>query len=118
MTNPPGTSREASTAGGHLVKWVVVLLCGLLSSLAVAQDRFLVEGIFDAEFYKTDANSILLSRNEGDIAILGRLQLWSAFQISPGLQVYALGEFETDNSVGDRESEAELEQFALRYGSQ
>jgi len=118
MTNPPGTNREASTAGGHLVKWVVALLCGLVSSLAVAQDRFLVEGIFDAEFYKTDANSILLSRNQGDIAVLGRLQLWSAFQISPGLQVYALGEFETDNSSGDRESEAELEQFALRYSSQ
>jgi len=84
----------------------------------MTQQRYLVEGIFDAELYLTDPDSLLLSRNEGDLATLGRLQLWSAFQISPGLQIYALAEVETDNSSGARETEAEIEQFALRYTSQ
>ena len=118
MPKLPGTSRQAKAATRRLIRWVLALLCGLTASVAIAQERFLVEGIFDAELHATDANSILLSRNQGDIAALGRLQLWSAFQISPGLQIYALGEFETDNSSGERESEAELEQLALRYTSQ
>ena len=52
----------------------------------MAQQRYLVEGIFDAELFHTDSDSLLLSRNEGDLATLGRLQFWSAFQISPGLR--------------------------------
>lgn len=101
-----------------LIRWLLALLCTLASTQAIAQERFLVEGIFDAELYKTDPGSMRLSRNEGDIATLGRLQLWSAFQISPGVQIYAMGELETDNSSGERESESEIEQFALRYTSQ
>jgi hypothetical protein len=118
MTNLPVNSEETRAAARHRITWVLALLCGLTSPLTIAQERFLVEGIFDAEFYQTDANSIFLSRNEGDIATLGRLQLWSAFQISPGFQIYALGEFEADNSSGEGETESEIEQFALRYSSQ
>ena len=118
MTILPGNSLEKRAAINHLITWVLALLSGLASTLTIAQERFLLEGILDAELHQTDANSILLSRNEGDIATLGRLQLWSAFQITSGLQIYALGEFETDNSTGKRETESELEQFALRYTSQ
>jgi len=100
------------------VTWGLALICSLASPLSIAQERFLIEGIFDAELHKTDANSRILSKNEGDIATLGRLQLWSAIQISPGLQIYALGEIETVNFSGERETESELEQFALRYMSQ
>ena len=118
MTKLPVNKPQLDVVCRHLITGVLALLCGLTSSLTVAQERFLLEGIFDAELYKTDADSRLLSRNEGDIATLGRVQLWSAFQISPGLQIYAQGEFESDDSSGERESEAELEQFALRYSSQ
>jgi len=118
MTRLPDNSGAATTVIRHLITWVLAGLCGLANSLAVAQERFLVEGILDAELYKTDASSRFLSRNEGDVASLGRLQLWSAFQISPGLQIYALGEIETDNSGEKRETESEIEQFALRYLSQ
>ncbi len=117
MTKLPDTNRKTKTVGKCLITWVLSLLCSLTSPLTIAQERFLVEGIFDAELYKTDADSLLLSRNGGDVATLGRLQLWSAFQISSGLQIYALGEVETDNSRGERETESELEQIALRYSS-
>lgn len=108
-------NRDASK---YLITWVLALLGSLTSTLTIAQERFLVEGIFDAELHKTDAHSRLLSRNEGDLSTLGRLQLWSAWQISSGIQIYALGEIETDDSSGERETGSELEQFALRYTSQ
>jgi hypothetical protein len=46
------------------------------------------------------------------------LQLWAAYQVAPGLQIYALGEVETDDSGSDRVTEAAFEQYALRYTSQ
>jgi hypothetical protein len=101
----------------RLAGWALVLLFGLTSAHAAAQQRFLLEGIFDAELHRTDEDSILLSGNEGDTVALGRLQVWSAYQISAGLQIYALAELETDNSSGDRHNESEIEQFALRYTS-
>ena len=109
---------ETKSARGRLAAWLLAISCGMASQLVMAQQRYLVEGIFDAEVYKTDAHSLLLSRNDGDMASLGRLQLWAAYQISPGLQVYALGEAQTDNSGSHRVTEAVFEQYALRYTSQ
>lgn len=118
MTKVHRTSQAVKSASRCLVTWTLALSCGLVSGLVMAQQRYLVEGIFDAEVYETDSNSILLSRNNGDIATLGRLQIWAAFQITDGLQVYALAEFETDNSSADRVTKSEFEQYALRYTSQ
>lgn len=109
--------RVAAVASKRLITWVLALFCGLTGTLTMAQERFLIEGIFDAELYDTDANSKLLAKNEGDPSAVARLQIWSAFQISPGLQLYALGEFEVENSSGSRETEKEIEQLALRYSS-
>jgi hypothetical protein len=88
------------------------------SSVAWAQDWYLVEGIFDAELYDTDTDSPALTRNNGDLALLGRLQLWTAFQLSPTLQFYAQGEIEADNFDASGQTEADLEQVALRYTRQ
>jgi len=95
----------------------LALLCGVLNAPISAQERFLVQGIFDGELYKTGDDSGLLSRNDGDVSVLGRLQLWSAFQISRGWQIYAMGEIETDGSSGNRLTETNLEQIAFRYTS-
>lgn len=96
---------------------LLVLLSSLWSCSAAAQDRWLVEGILDAELHDTDADSPSLSRNGGSLSGLARVQLWSAYQLSPQLQVYVLGEAEADDSSGAFESEAEIEQLALRYTS-
>lgn len=114
----PANSRATAAAIKRLLTRALTLFGVFASTLAFAQDRFLLEGILDAELHQTDSQSLLLSRNGGDLSGLVRLQLWSAFQISESLQVYALGEFETDNASGNRETESELEQFALRYTSQ
>ncbi len=114
----PGLSRRPGAAIGMFSAGALVLAGCLLSMTAEAQQRFLLQGIFDAELHDTDADSLLLSRNDGDLSALGRLQLWTAFQLTPGLQIYALGEAESDDSSGERETEAELEQLALRYTSQ
>ena len=74
----------------------IVLFFGLSTSVTMAEERFLIEGIFDVEGYQTDSDSRFLSRNDGDFSSLLRLQLWSAYQISSGFQIYALAEIEAD----------------------
>lgn len=97
---------------------LLVLVACLASPLAAAQEWYLFQGIFDAELYDTDGDSPLLTRNDGDLAALGRLQLWTAFQLSRSLQLYAQGELESNNFEGYRETEADLQQIALRYTRQ
>jgi hypothetical protein len=87
----------------------------LASPPAGAQDWYLLQGIFDAELYDTDTDSPLLSRNEGDLAALGRLQVWAALQLSPDLQFYVQGQVESDNFEGYGETTTDLDQVALRY---
>lgn len=115
MTSRPGNNRKERLSGKHLIAWVFALSSGLASLPAEAQDWFQFQGILDAELYKTNTDSSLLTRNDGDVAVLGRMQLWAAFQLSPGLQVYALGQVETDNFGGYGETRSNLEQIALRY---
>lgn len=104
-------------ANGLWVLWAVALLCGMASPQVRAQERILLQGILDAEMYKTDGRSYFLARNDGDVSAVGRLQLWSAWEMTSGLQVYALGELEAGNSLGETETKSELHQFALRYSS-
>lgn len=101
---------------GSLLAGLLVLAGSLLASPAAhGQDWYLVEGIVDAEVYETDTGSPVLTQNDGDLAVLGRLQLWTAFQLSPTLQFYAQGQIEADNFDGTGEADADLEQAALRY---
>jgi len=58
-----------------------------------------------------------LSRHDGELSSLGRLQLWSAWQATPGFQLYAMGQAKTDDADGKRSSESELQQLAVRYSS-
>lgn len=97
---------------------VAAVVLGLASATAAAQERFLIEGIFDAELHDTDSSSHLLSRNDGDLSYVGRVQLWSAYQLSPAFQVYALVEGEIEDASGETESEGEFEQYAIRYTHQ
>lgn len=99
------------------IRFLLAAWCAIASIAAESQEKFLLEGIVDAEGYETNQGSYSLSRNEGDPAGLGRLQAWSAWQISPALQWYAFAELESDNSTGSWETDAELQQFALRYSA-
>jgi hypothetical protein len=119
MKSPRGHSTKAAACAKRPIVGLLVLVGCLVSpaasTVARAQDWYLVQGIFDAELYGTDTDSPLLTRNDGDLAALGRLQLWAAFQLSPTVQFYAQGKFEADNFDGSGQVDSDLEQIALRY---
>lgn len=119
MKSPRRHSRNTTEPARFLLAGILVLAAGLVGTLAspvaCARDWYLVEGILDAEVYDTDTGSPVLARNDGDLAVLGRLQLWTAFQLSPTLQFYARSEFEADNFDGSGDVDSDLEQVALRY---
>ena len=58
----------------------------LFVSPARCDERVLVGGLLDAEFWKTGDGSRLLSRNEGEAAPAARLRLWAASEFLPRLQ--------------------------------
>ena len=100
-----------------LLKWLLPVLFGLLGQTAHGQDEFLIEGIFDTEFYFYGERSGPLGEDPDDFSTVLRVQLWSAYQLTSKLQIYALGEAEFDNLGTNGETEGELEQIALRYSS-
>jgi len=122
MKSPRRHSLDTAAPANHLNAGLLVLIGCLVSSMASpaarAQDWYLVQGIVDAELHGTDTDSPVLTRNDGDLAALGRLQLWAAFQLSPTLQLYAQGKIEADNFDGSGQADSDLEQVALRYTRQ
>jgi len=80
----------------------------------------MVQGLFDAEIWKTDPGSRLLSLNDGDAAAGGRLRLWSAGDFLPGLQGYMLGQAHSGTALPEEEGkegqmQTGIEQAFLRY---
>src|SRR5438552_5820786 len=90
----------------------------LMISVAPARsqdDKLLVQGLFDAEVWKTDPGSRLLSKNEGDTAPAGRLRLWTVGQVLPGLQGFVVARGEDGSGSYEGVRQGRLEQAALRY---
>jgi hypothetical protein len=99
---------------------IAALAAAATPAPARAEDRFIVQGLFDAELWKTDTASRLLSRNEGDTASAGVLRVWVAGDFAPGLQGYALGTAYSGNAWEEEEEEeggieTYVEQAFLRY---
>lgn len=94
-------------------RWLTLALLVWGATPARAQDWLLVETIADGEAWSTDSASKLLSRNEGNAATLGRLQLFVAAAVRPSLQIICMGEIEGGNAT--EELEYGYDQFVLRY---
>lgn len=98
---------------------LVLLLLELSAQAAFGQVAFQIRGLADGELWKTDEGSVLLSRNQGDTAPLGRLHLWGALEPNPRFQLAVLAEFEGGDAVQGDESEhdvhAEIEEALLRF---
>jgi hypothetical protein len=58
---------------------------------AGAQGAIVVQGVADAEFWNSDARSVMLTRNHGRPGALGRVNLWGAAELGSRLVVYAAG---------------------------
>jgi hypothetical protein len=93
----------------------VALVLGLAAG-AEGQTRVLVHGTVDAEAWATDTGSNMLTRNSGNPAALGRLQLWSAVEIGRGVVIYGLGELEGESGVRERKAELEMAGVRLTRG--
>ena len=96
---------------------VVALGAATLTPMRLfAQSSVLLQGIVDGEFWSTNARSNLLTRNQGQPAGLGRLQMWGAYEPLPGLVAYAQGAFEGGTARYEAEDqEVSSDQFGLRY---
>jgi hypothetical protein len=82
---------------------------------AKAQGGILVQGIADAELWKTDSGSILLTRNGGRPSFLGRVNLWGAADIGRHVVVYAAGTAETGNARSESGTEWYTDMAGVRY---
>lgn len=82
---------------------------------AAAQGSILVQGIADAELWKSDSGSVLLTRNDGRAAALGRLHLWGAAELGHGLVAYAAGTAEGGRARTEPGTEAYLDLAGLRW---
>jgi len=95
------------------------LACSLFAGVpAPCEERVLVGGLFDAEYWKTDDASLLLSRNAGDAAPGGRLRLWAATEFHPRLQGFVRGELYGGRAESADGTRSELEQAFVRYSFQ
>jgi hypothetical protein len=74
-----------------------------------------VGGLLDAEVWKTDDGSLLLSRNEGEAAPAGRLRLWGAADFAVGLQGFLQGRVEGGTGSQEGRTVATIEQAFVRY---
>jgi hypothetical protein len=100
------------------VRWLALalFLACAAPAPAPAQDWLLLNGIADGEAWVTDSASTLLSRNAGQFATLGRVQLFAAAAVRPTLQLIFMGEIEGgDATDADNELEIGYDQLVLRY---
>ena len=82
---------------------------------AKAQNAFIVQGIADAEAWKTDSGSVLLTRNGGHPSFLGRMHLWGAAGLGQHVVVYAAGTMETGDARDESGTEWYTELAGVRY---
>jgi hypothetical protein len=107
--------RRATRAGVVLSAALCVLASGAQSARAQAGSA-LLQGIADVEGWSTNATSNLLTRNHGDPGVVGRLQLWGAYEIFPGWVLYAQGEGIAGSARPRNEVDrVHSDQYGLRY---
>ena len=92
-----------------------VVAAATTAQTAKAQGAILVQGIADAEIWKTDSGSILLTRNGGRPSFLGRVQLWGAAELGRRVVVYAAGTAETGNARAESGADWYTDMAGVRY---
>jgi hypothetical protein len=90
------------------------LVATVAAAPAHAQERWLLQGLFDTELWETDSDSRLLSDNEGSQATEGQLTLWLATELDPSVQLVVIGALTGGNAEGQTEVATTLEQALVR----
>ncbi len=113
MRSGSRTERLATLVASYLVACGI----GAGSIPARSDDRVAVKGLQDLEVFETDSESRLLSKNEGDVAGVGRLRLLVASDFGAGFQGILRGAIEGGKATDDENARTSLEQAFLRYAS-
>jgi len=115
-TVPYRPRRRIVTASRRALLGFAITIAGTATTPAAkAQSAILVQGIADAEAWKTDSGSVLLTRNGGRPSFLGRMNLWGAAGLGPHVVVYAAGTMETGNARDESGTEWYTELAGVRY---
>jgi hypothetical protein len=116
---PEPGGRPARTSARNLVRLaaLAVLACAAGAAPAAAQERWLLQGLVDAEYWNTDSGSRLLARDDGERSGVGRLRLWAAGDFAPGLQGFVRGAVSGGDGCGQDpcQTDTSLEQAFLRW---
>jgi hypothetical protein len=80
-----------------------------------AQGGLLLQGVYDAELWKTDSASSLLARNHGRPGLLGRVNLWSAVEPWRDLVLFGQLQAETGKARHEPGSEVYVNQYGVRW---
>lgn len=91
------------------------LLAWAGAARAETTGRLLLKGLADVEYFDTDDGSLLLSKNGGDPASAGRLNLLAAGDFGSGLQGFAVTRLEGGKAAYSGATEVELDQAFVRY---
>jgi hypothetical protein len=115
-TVPYRPRRRIVTASRRALLGIAITGVGTATTPAArAQSAILVQGIADAEAWKTDSGSVLLTRNGGRPSFLGRMNLWAAAGLGPHIVVYAAGTMETGTARDESGTEWYTELAGVRY---
>jgi hypothetical protein len=82
---------------------------------ARAQGGVMLQGIADAELWKTTRESLLLARRGGRLGTVERLQLWGAVEPVRGVVLYAQGQVETGSARTEAGTEVYADQIGVKY---
>lgn len=108
--------RLAVTASRRALLGISVATVAAAATTRAAQAQgILVQGIADAEAWKTDSGSILLTRSGGRPSFLGRMHLWGAAGVGRHVVVYAAGTAETGDARNESGTEWYTELAGVRY---
>src|SRR4051812_34556058 len=108
--------RLVVTASRRALLGIAATIAAAAPARAVkAQGAILVQGIAEAEAWKTDSGSILLTRNGGQPSFLGRMHLWGAAGVGRHVVAYAAGTMETGNARTKSGTEWYAELAGVRY---
>jgi hypothetical protein len=97
----------------RLIVFVLLLLGAVAPSMAA--DAWILQGLFDAEVWGTNDGSPTLTRDEGDTGPVGRLRVWTAGDIAPGLQGMVRGSVDGGAASGHEGTDTTLELAFARY---
>jgi hypothetical protein len=80
-----------------------------------AQGGLLLQGVYDAELWKTDSASQLLARNSGKLGALGRINLWTAIEPVRDVVLFGQLQAETGKARAEPGSEVYVNQYGARW---